>query len=139
MSIMGHGYGQMDSLFLIQIGLKVLLKFFKQIICLGNPDNHTGDNCLALNILNGLWYSKNCYQNIPYICELSQTNCQTTCPPCPQTTCPPCQSHCETCLDSWFYNSKTGFCYWVKKFSLNITRRINAHFLCYYLWKIQSF
>ena len=130
MSIMGHGYGQMDSLFLIQIGLKVLIKNFKQIIFLGNPDNDTGDNCLALNFSNSFWYSQNCYNIIPYICELSQTNCQTsTCPPCPQTTCPPCQSQCEiSCPDSWVYNSKTGFCYKVKKFSLNITLTKNMQF-----------
>ena len=130
MLITGHGYGQMDSLFLIQIGLKVLLNIFKQIICSGNPNNHTRDNCLALNPSNGLWHSQNCYKTIPYICELSQTNCQnTSCPPCPQTTCSPCQSHCEMpCPDSWVYNSKTGFCYKVKKFSLNITSRKKCTF-----------
>ena len=89
---------------------------------LGNPDNNNDDNCMVLNLSNGLWYSHNCYDILPYICDFSQTNCPT-CPSCPQTTCPPCQSHCEiSCLDGWVYNSKTGFCYKVKKFSLNITR-----------------
>src|SRR6185312_14193231 len=76
---------------------------------------------MALSLSNGQWYSHNCYDILPYICDFSQTNCPT-CPPCPQTTCPPCQSHCEiSCPDSWVYNSETGFCYKVKKFSLNIT------------------
>ena len=87
----------------------------------GNPDNDAGDNCMVLNLSNGLWYSHNCYDILPYVCDFSQTNCPT-CPPCPQTTCPPCPLHCEiSCPDGWVYNSTLGFCYKVKKFSLNIT------------------
>ena len=79
---------------------------------LGNPDNNIDDNCMVLNLSNGQWYSHNCYDILPYICDFSQ----------PTTTCSPCQSHCEMpCPDSWVYNSTLGFCYKVKKFSLNIT------------------
>lgn len=76
----------------------------------GQPQNISGNDCGAISVQNGQWYSEDCYKNKPFVCLIvTQINTNTT--KMAPATLPTTTITTTTCFWGWTYYEITGHCY----------------------------